>query len=80
MPKATASSRLRPLHERFMRIALCEAARGGGEGEVPVGAVLVHEGRVVARAHNRPLHLLILPPMRKYWCCAAQRASWATTG
>ena len=58
MPKATASSRSWPLHERFMRMALREAARGGGEGEVPVGAVLVLEGKVVARAHNRPLHLL----------------------
>jgi len=40
-----------------MRMALREAVRGAGEGEVPVGAVLVQEGRVLARAHNRPIHL-----------------------
>jgi tRNA(adenine34) deaminase len=40
---------------RFMRAALCEAARAAREEEVPVGAVVVLEGRVVARAHNRPI-------------------------
>jgi haloalkane dehalogenase/tRNA(adenine34) deaminase len=46
------------LHERFMRAALREARRAFREGEVPVGAALVHNGRVIARAHNRPIHLL----------------------
>ena len=46
-----------PADERFMRMALREAQRGGREGEVPVGAVLVREGQVLARAHNRPIHL-----------------------
>ena len=40
-----------------MRLALHEAERGAREGEVPVGAVVVQNGRVVARAHNRPIHL-----------------------
>jgi len=40
-----------------MRMALREAERGAREGEVPVGAVLVGEGRVLARGHNRPIHL-----------------------
>lgn len=39
-------------HERFMRMALEEAALAAAEGEVPVGAVVVREGEVVARAHN----------------------------
>jgi tRNA(adenine34) deaminase len=43
--------------ERFMRMALREAERGAGEGEVPVGAVLVKEGHLLGRAHNRPIHL-----------------------
>jgi tRNA(adenine34) deaminase len=43
--------------ERFMRMALREAERAAREGEVPVGAVLVSAGRVLARAHNRPIHL-----------------------
>ncbi|HUZ46560.1 MAG TPA: tRNA adenosine(34) deaminase TadA [Terriglobia bacterium] len=42
---------------KFMREALREARRGYREGEVPVGAVVLHEGRVIARAHNRPIHL-----------------------
>jgi tRNA(adenine34) deaminase len=36
----------------FMRIALEEAGVAFGKGEVPVGAVLVKDGRVVSRAHN----------------------------
>ena len=43
--------------ERFMRMALRQAERGAREGEIPVGAVLVREGQVLARAHNRPIHL-----------------------
>ena len=42
---------------KFMTLALREAQRGLGEGEVPVGAVVAQDGRVVARAHNRPIHL-----------------------
>ena len=40
-----------------MRRALREAARGGAEDEIPIGAVVVQGGRVLARAHNRPIHL-----------------------
>ena len=40
-----------------MRRALAEAARGLKEDEVPVGAVVVRDGKVIARAHNRPIHL-----------------------
>ena len=39
--------------ERFMRMALAEARQAAEEGEVPVGAVMVCRGRVVARAHNQ---------------------------
>ena len=38
-----------------MAIALAEASRGAGEGEVPVGAVVVLDGRELARAHNQPI-------------------------
>ena len=41
--------------EKFMRLALREAVKAAEEEEVPVGALLVREGRVVARAHNRPI-------------------------
>jgi tRNA(adenine34) deaminase len=56
MPKAIRCQSLSK-DESFMRMALREAARGAREGEVPVGAVLVHEGRVLARAHKRPILL-----------------------
>ncbi len=36
----------------FMRLALKEAEAAFGEGEVPVGAVLVREGNVISSAHN----------------------------
>ncbi|MEA4913384.1 MAG: nucleoside deaminase [Christensenella sp.] len=38
--------------EQYMRLALEEAALAFDAGEVPVGAVLVKNGEVVARAHN----------------------------
>jgi tRNA(adenine34) deaminase len=39
--------------EAFLREALAEARAAAAMGEVPVGAVVVHGGRIVARAHNR---------------------------
>jgi tRNA(adenine34) deaminase len=41
----------------FMELALEEARAAGARGEVPVGAVVVREGRVVARAGNRTREL-----------------------
>ena len=38
--------------ERFMRMALAEAETARNEGEIPIGAVIVCQGRVMARAHN----------------------------
>jgi tRNA(adenine34) deaminase len=40
-----------------MRIALEEASKGGEEGEVPIGAVLVSAGEVVGKGRNRPIAL-----------------------
>ena len=42
-------------HESFMQAALEEARRGGASGEVPIGAVLVADGRIVAAACNQPI-------------------------
>ena len=37
---------------RYMMMALDEASKAYAQGEVPVGAVVVCQGRVIARAHN----------------------------
>jgi tRNA(adenine34) deaminase len=39
----------------FMKVALEEARAAGGRGEVPVGCVIVRDGKVVASAGNRTL-------------------------
>ena len=36
-----------------MRVAVEEAERGRDEGGIPIGSVLVHEGRIIGRGHNR---------------------------
>lgn len=41
--------------ERFMALALEQARAAWAQGEVPVGAVLVRKGQVVALAHNEPI-------------------------
>ena len=38
-----------------MRAALAEAGKAAARGEVPVGAVVVRQGRIVARGANRPI-------------------------
>ena len=38
---------------QFMRIAIEEARQGLGEGGIPIGSVLVIDGEVVGRGHNR---------------------------
>jgi len=42
-------------HEYWMRHALMLAQRAWDEGEVPVGAVLVHNNRVIGEGWNRPI-------------------------
>jgi len=41
------------MHEHFMQLALEEAEQAFREEEAPIGAVIVHDGRVIARAHNQ---------------------------
>jgi len=40
------------LDEKFMEIALKEAKKAGAKGEVPIGCVIVVDGKVIARGHN----------------------------
>ena len=48
----------------YMQLALEEARKAAELGEIPIGAVLVHEGEVVCRAHN----------MRETWQSATAHA------
>ena len=39
--------------DSFMQAALEEARQGLAEGGIPIGAVIVHQGRIIGRGHNR---------------------------
>ena len=41
--------------EQWMKIAIDEAHLAMKENEIPVGAVLVKENKLIAKAHNRPI-------------------------
>jgi tRNA(adenine34) deaminase len=52
-PGQTEGPAARSNDERFMRVALVEAAEAAALGDVPIGAVVVHDGKIVARGQNR---------------------------
>ena len=39
--------------DSFMAVAIAEAEAGLAEGGIPIGSVLVHQGKVIGRGHNR---------------------------
>jgi cytosine/creatinine deaminase len=39
--------------DSFMKAAIDEARLGLSEGGIPIGSVLVHDGRIIGRGHNR---------------------------
>ena len=41
--------------EKWMSLALEQARKAEEEGEVPVGAILVKDGLLIAKAHNQPI-------------------------
>ena len=45
------------LDEKYMKMALEEARKANQEGEIPVGAILLKDGRVLAKDHNRCIEL-----------------------
>ncbi|NLX35856.1 MAG: nucleoside deaminase [Chloroflexi bacterium] len=70
-------------HEAWMREALAEARLAQAEGDVPVGAVVVYQGRIIGRGHNRrealadpTAHAEVLA-LRE---AAASRQAWRLTG
>ena len=44
-----------PVHEQWMRQALCLAAEAYEVDEVPVGAIVVADGELIGRGFNRPI-------------------------
>ena len=41
--------------EKWMKIAIQEAIKAENEDEIPVGAILVRDGLLIAKAHNQPI-------------------------
>lgn len=39
--------------DSFLEAAIAEAQPGLAEGGIPIGAVIVHRGRIIGRGHNR---------------------------
>ena len=41
----------------FLQAAIDEALQGRAEGGIPIGAVLVHDGKIIGRGHNRRVQM-----------------------
>ncbi|MDA1039194.1 MAG: tRNA adenosine(34) deaminase TadA [Planctomycetota bacterium] len=70
-------------HDRWMRLALEEARAAAAEDEVPVGAVVVAAGRVIASAHNQREQLAdptAHAEMIALTQAASQQGSWRLDG
>jgi len=69
--------------ERYMKLALAQAQKAKSKDEVPVGAVIVHKGRVIAKGHNHretkkdPLGHAEMYAIRK---AAAKLGGWRLSG
>lgn len=44
---------IKNIHEKYMKEALKQAQKALALGEVPIGCVIVHEGRIIGRGYNR---------------------------
>ena len=43
--------------DQFLKAALDEANKGLTEGGIPIGSVIVHQGKIIGRGHNRRVQL-----------------------
>lgn len=50
---AAAEKEQKKLDKRFMKAALTQARKALEKGEVPIGCVIVYEGRIIGRGYNR---------------------------
>jgi len=67
----------------FMRAALLEAAAAERADDVPIGAVVVHQGRIIARGHNQKEQLrdpTAHAEMLAITAACAARGDWRLTG
>ena len=46
-------ARIKTIEEKYMRAALQQARKALALGEVPIGCVIVHEGKIIGRGYNR---------------------------
>lgn len=44
---------IKNIHEKYMKEALKQAKKAYALGEVPIGCVIVHEGKIIGRGYNR---------------------------
>jgi len=63
------------IHETFMREALKEAQKAFDKGEVPVGAVVVYQNKIIGRAHNQ-MELLHDPTAHAEMIAVTQAADY----
>ena len=47
--------------EQFMRLALAEAKQAADADEIPIGAVIVSQGHLIAKAHNLTESAMLRP-------------------
>jgi len=47
------STTMVPMENRFLEAAIEEARQGMSEGGIPIGSVIVHDGKIIGRGHNR---------------------------
>ena len=64
------SEQILPGDEYAMRIALDQAHNAWLAGEVPVGAVIMRQGQIIATGYNRPITTHDPRPTLKSWPCA----------
>ena len=41
--------------EKFMKEAIKQAKKAEAIGDVPIGCVIVHDGKIIARGYNKPV-------------------------
>ena len=55
------------MHSEYMKAAIAQAKLALEQGEVPVGAVVVRDGEIIAAAHNMMRKIRMHPHMLRCW-------------